>query len=139
LFGVCLLLVGATTVFHYEALKVIGGVAARRLVSPRQAALTLMLFLPLVHFMEMLAYALVFFLVRDEFRTGTLVGAFSDSFITYVYFSMETYTSLGFGDILPQGASRLLVGIEALNGLLLLGWSASYILIMMQRKEPFEK
>ena len=37
-----------------------------------------------------------------------------------------SFTSLGFGDIVPTGAVRLLAGAECLNGLLLIGWSASY-------------
>ena len=50
-----------------------------------------------------------------------------------LYFSAETFTSLGFGDIVPTGSLRLLAGFEALNGLLLIGWSASYIYISMER------
>jgi len=50
-----------------------------------------------------------------------------------MYFSAETYTSLGFGDITPVGPIRLLAGIEALNGLLLIGWSASFTYIAMER------
>lgn len=50
-----------------------------------------------------------------------------------LYFSAETYTSLGYGDVVPGGALRLLAGMEALNGLLLIGWSASFIYIAMER------
>ena len=34
--------------------------------------------------------------------------------------------SLGLGDVWPHGPIRLLTGIEALNGLILIAWSASY-------------
>ena len=37
------------------------------------------------------------------------------------------------GDLTPSGPMRLLAGVEALNGLLLIGWSASYIYISMER------
>lgn len=50
-----------------------------------------------------------------------------------LYFSAETYTTLGFGDLTPAGPVRLLAGVEALNGLLLIGWSASYTYIAMER------
>ena len=50
-----------------------------------------------------------------------------------MYFSAETYTSLGFGDVTPDGPVRLLVGAETLNGLLLIGWSASFLCISMER------
>ena len=54
------------------------------------------------------------------------------SLINCLYFSAETYTSLGFGDLTPVGPVRLLAGTEALNGLLLIGWSASYTTIAME-------
>ena len=63
---------------------------------------------------------------------GTLGGAGS-SLADEAYFSAETYTSLGFGDVVPNGSLRLLAGIEALNGLLMIGWSASFLFIEMQR------
>jgi hypothetical protein len=49
------------------------------------------------------------------------------------YFSAETFTSLGYGDIRPSGPLRLLAGAEALNGLLLIGWSACFAYISMER------
>jgi hypothetical protein len=54
-------------------------------------------------------------------------------FARCVYFSAETYTSLGYGDVVPHGDLRLLAGMEALNGLLLIGWTASYTYISMER------
>jgi hypothetical protein len=50
-----------------------------------------------------------------------------------MYFSAETYTSVGYGDVVPVGHVRLLAGIEALNGLVLIGWTASYTYIAMER------
>jgi Ion channel len=38
----------------------------------------------------------------------------------------ETCTPLGFGDITSDGPVRLLAGVEALNGLRLIGWSTSF-------------
>lgn len=50
-----------------------------------------------------------------------------------LYFSAETYTSLGYGDIVPHGALRLLAGTETLTGLLMIGWSASHAFVVMER------
>jgi hypothetical protein len=36
------------------------------------------------------------------------------------------YSSLGYGDHGPVGHAHLLTGVETLNGLLLIGWSASF-------------
>jgi len=48
-------------------------------------------------------------------------------------FSAETYTTIGLGDTYPLGPLRLITGIEALNGLLLIGWSASFTYLAMQK------
>jgi hypothetical protein len=65
--------------------------------------------------------------------TGTLAEASRFSLTQCLYFSAETYSSLGYGDIVPGGDLRLLAGVEVLNGLLLIGWSASYTYIAMER------
>jgi hypothetical protein len=62
-----------------------------------------------------------------------LGGEFRDRFATYLYFSAETYTSLGFGDIYPLGEIRMVVGVEALTGLLMIAWTASFTYLEMQR------
>ena len=59
--------------------------------------------------------------------------AASFSMGTRLDFSAESYTSRSYGDVVPTGAVRLLAGAEALNGLLLIGWSASYTYIAMER------
>ena len=49
------------------------------------------------------------------------------------YYSAVVYTTLGFGDIVPVGAIRFLTGTEAVTGLGLITWSASFVFIEMQR------
>jgi hypothetical protein len=44
-----------------------------------------------------------------------------------VYFSFVTYTTLGYGDIFPAGALRFLAGVEAITGLVLITWTASFL------------
>ncbi|MHB8622686.1 MAG: ion channel [Sulfuricaulis sp.] len=51
--------------------------------------------------------------------------------VTDLHFSAETYTSIGFGDIYPLGTLRMIAGIEAPSGLLLIGWSASFTYLAM--------
>lgn len=50
-----------------------------------------------------------------------------------VYFSFVTFTTLGYGDITLSGDGRVLSGIEALNGILLVGWSTAVLFAMVQR------
>ena len=50
----------------------------------------------------------------------------SPSLIEILYFSSSTYTSLGYGDIVPLGNAGLLAGAESLTGLVLIAWTASF-------------
>ena len=52
--------------------------------------------------------------------------------LLFGYFSSATYTSLGFGDIVPVGHMRMIAGAEALNGLLLIGWSVTFSFLAME-------
>ena len=49
-----------------------------------------------------------------------------------IYFSMVTFTTLGFGDVTLQPESRLLSGIEAMSGILLFGWSTALFFSVVQ-------
>jgi hypothetical protein len=127
------LLLGATSLLHYEALTGLSLLVARpQLRRRRLAVLALVLILPLVHLAEMAAYAVGFFGLTHWILVGSLQPALAGR-LDYLYFSMETFTSLGFGDVVPHGPLRFLVGIEVLNGLLLIAWSGSFIFVTMQR------
>ena len=54
------------------------------------------------------------------------------SFQEAVYFSFVTFTTLGYGDITLGEGWRLLSGIEALNGILLVGWTTAMIFSIVQ-------
>jgi Ion channel len=48
------------------------------------------------------------------------------------YFSMETFTTLGYGDITLDKDWRLLSSFEAANGLLMFGWSTALVFTAVQ-------
>jgi hypothetical protein len=56
-----------------------------------------------------------------------------------LYFSAVTYTSLGFGEVYPVSHARLVAGVESLNGLVLISWSASFTFLAMQRYWPMHE
>jgi Ion channel len=80
---------------------------------------------------ELFAVAIQGMAQREDF--GRLVGNMGQTAEDYFYFSAVTYTSLGFGDIVPAGPLRLLSAIEALTGLVLIAWTASFAFLLMQR------
>ena len=60
------------------------------------------------------------------------MGALTPGFEDCVYYSFVTYTTLGFGDLIPTGPLRFLTGIESLTGLVLITWTASCIYLQME-------
>jgi hypothetical protein len=45
-----------------------------------------------------------------------------------VYFSMVTYTTLGYGDVLLDEHWRLLASFEAANGIIMFGWTTAIVM-----------
>jgi hypothetical protein len=62
------------------------------------------------------------------------VGAPAATLIDCIYFSASVFTTVGFGDIVPVGAIRTMVGTEGVAGLTLITWSASYTFIEMLKR-----
>lgn len=129
----CVMLLILTTVIHYEVLRILT-VSLAALGVPARAKLILVIFGAFfAHAVEIFLYAVAIYVLVQYFGAGTLGDTSSISLDRCLYFSAETYSSLGYGDVVPGGALRLLAGSEVLNGLLLIGWSASYIYIAMER------
>lgn len=130
-FGVALVVL--TTVMHYEVLRGLS-IALPRLKIPTRSRLILVIVATFVaHTAEIVLYALGFLVLEHWAGLGGLGQSGPLGFASTLYFSAETYTSLGYGDVTPFGDLRMLAGIEALNGLLLIGWSASYTYLAMER------
>ena len=129
----CGLLIALTTVIHYEVLRVLNtGLPSLKI--PNRTKLLVVIFGTFAaHALEMSVYGVTLFGLIKYMDVGGLSAPASFSLINCLYFSAETYTSLGFGDLTPIGPIRMLAGVEALNGLLLIGWSASYTYIAMER------
>jgi len=49
------------------------------------------------------------------------------------YFSLVVFTTLGFGDIVLDPAWRILTAIEAVNGIMMFGWTTALNFWFMQR------
>ncbi len=61
-----------------------------------------------------------------------LVGAF-DTLEPALYFSLVSFTTVGFGDITLSHDWRLLSGLTAANGFLTFGWSTAYMVELVRR------
>ena len=88
------------------------------------------------HTLAVWAYGVFYWLAINYMDIGQLQyhldGNVTD-FFTCIYFSASTYSSLGFGDIIPTGEIRLISGVQVLNGLVLIGWAASFTYLAMEK------
>ena len=94
---------------------------------PNLRMLSIVLMLLATHMFNAGLYAFAYAAGAQIFEIGALGGEPTVHALDYLYFSMVTYTSLGLGDVYPQEHLRFIAGVEAVNGLLLIAWSASVI------------
>lgn len=65
-----------------------------------------------------------------------------DTIETALYFSLVTFTTVGFGDVVLPQSERLLSGIQATSGMLLFVWSTAFmfeVLSLVYRHRPRPK
>ena len=130
----CFALVSASVMMHYETLRLLNDrLSKTELISTRAKVLAALVGAMASHLLQIAVFALAFWLLRDKFGMGGFGGTFEDSLTSFLYFSSETYTTLGFGDIYPTGSLRMICGIESLVGLLMVSWTASFTYLEMRR------
>ena len=115
---------------HYELL-VLASNAVRILPGSGRADVLPAVVLALVaHVIEVIVFGLGWFVL---IRAGVVeLSVPSPSFSEVIYFSGSVYTSLGFGDIVPVSNGRFLVVLEAVTGLVLIAWTASFTFYQMR-------
>lgn len=90
------------------------------------------------HILNIWLFGLTYYLLH-RFELGTLSGAsiasghYALDFFGCIYFSAVAYTTLGLGDITPEGALRMITGVEALTGFMMIGWTVSFTYLAMQQ------
>ncbi len=121
-----------TILVHYEAIAVLHRWHGRTLGGPRLKVTGGVFLLFAAHAIEIWLFAIALYLAKNHFGLGGLEGAFNESIRDYLYMSVVTYTSLGYGDIWPTGHLRTICGFEALTGILMMAWSAAYTVSRLQ-------
>jgi len=115
------------TVFWVSEFDKRGGMSALKRKRYRGAILLIStaVFLISVHLVQVALWALLYLLLPGvtEFET----------FEKSMYFSLVTFTTLGYGDITIDSANRILAGLEAINGITLIGWSTAFMFTILQR------
>lgn len=128
-----LLIVSLCIGLHYEILSHCRRYLKKLSEHRRRRVLILILIILLAHTTEIWLFAIGYFVLLDLFSAGELAGLAIQSLADYVYYSAMVYTTVGFGDMTPIGPIRFMTGMEALLGLVMITWSASYTFLEMQR------
>ncbi|MCE9685648.1 MULTISPECIES: potassium channel family protein [Shewanella] len=127
------LIIALAVLIHYEFLYRMSVLIPRMKLKHRFRIVCGVFGAIIAHSLEIWLFALGYYLLPHFRDWGHLSGNFSGSLLDCVYFSYISFTTLGLGDIVPHGHIRHLVGLEALTGLLLITWTASFLYYEMQR------
>src|SRR3954465_8437075 len=103
-------LVTTNILVHYEMLRLMSVYVPSLAIPIRARVLVVVLGCFLAHTIEVWLYAIAFWLI-DKAGIGSLQGQIDNTFADYLYFSATTYSTMGFGDVYPMGALRLISGI----------------------------
>ena len=116
---------------HYEVLRILSELLAKWTVLYRFRVAVAVLVILLAHVLEVsifsAGYSALFWL--DAGRLSVAEPTLQD----IAYFSLVTYTTLGYGDVAPLGPMRFYAGLESLTGRMLITWSASFTYLQMQK------
>jgi hypothetical protein len=125
-------LVVLSTFIHYEVLRLCNENFPIVAIEGRAKVLLAMGAGFCSHLVQIAIFAAAYRFLQD-IGLGSLRGQVPLASPSLLYFSAETYTSLGFGDLYPVGPMRLVAGFEALTGLLMISWTASFTYLEMSR------
>ena len=115
---ICVVIHTAGLVLFAQVIIERSGKPERMATVPRQTLLLIVVFAVVItlHLIEATLWA-TFYYLRSLFP----------NFETALYFSLVTYASIGFGDVVLPERWRLLSAIEGISGVLLCGLSAAFI------------
>ncbi|ACV27172.1 potassium channel family protein [Kangiella koreensis] len=134
---VTVLLIMLTVGVHYQALYSISIFLERIKTAGRYKVMLGVLLALIAHFIEIWIFGITYYLIGNYHESPDQLvhvdGQLITDFFSCIYFSFASYSSLGFGDIVPEGPIRFMAGIEAVIGLVFIAWTASLLYIEMQK------
>lgn len=130
-----LLVTGLVVVIHYEGVHWLARRFAGRVPRRDRGEMLKIIFALLgLHILEIWCYGLTYWGMTRLPGAGYLHGVHgTDTVFDAIYLSAITYSTVGFGDLAPVGAVRVISGLESVTGLLLITWSASFTYLEMAR------
>jgi len=117
--------VGTIGWVHHLARRYPEGQGLGRMSSALYVLLTTVMVAISLHALQITIWAVAYLMLVPTGELQTMEQA--------LYFSFVTFTTLGYGDITLSVGWRILSGIEALNGILLVGWTTALLFAVVQR------
>ena len=114
-------------VIHYEVLYRLSITMPKLPIRYRYRVIVGVIGAFIAHSVEIWLFAFAYLFLIGMGRFGGIHGIGDPTLLDCVYFSFVNYTTLGYGDITPHGLVRFTAGLEALTGLLLIAWTASFM------------
>ena len=130
-------LVAMAVMIHYEMLYRLSRLMPMLVIKHRYRLVVGIVGALIAHIAEIWVFAFGYYLLIRFTSLGSLTvfgsGETIHNVMDCVYYSFVTYTTLGFGDLIPTGTLRFLTGLESLTGLVLITWTASFMYFEMQK------
>ena len=122
----------ACVLVHYEMMRWAVHLLPRTALPQRARIVGLILAMMVAHVVEVWIFGLMYWYLDAWPHLGTVQGPFDEGALDFVYYSVVTFSTLGFGDFVPNGPISILCGTEALVGLSFIAWTASIAFLEMQ-------
>jgi hypothetical protein len=119
----CVALIVLGVVIFYEVLARLWIMLPKLEGRPRAQILSTILATFIGHTAVVWLFGVAYYALANFTDFGKLGGVEEHHLLNYIYFSGVTYSSLGLGDVYPKGDLRLMISVEAILGLILIGWS----------------
>lgn len=118
---------------HYEAFIFFSRSIGKSVLFHRQRMVLILFGVLLIYIATIWIFGISAWWLVEIHDIGEIAGYEALSFFDYIFMSAVTYTTLGYGDMIPLGPVRFLYGTQALVGFVLITWSASFMFLEMQR------
>jgi|TARA_Y100000780_G_scaffold229573_1_gene249503 hypothetical protein len=128
-----LLAVIVSTALFYECLCLISKFVSGMTAKHRTIMLIMTGGIFIAHGLVILLYAFLSYFLTNFAGFAELSGNVTGDFLTHIYFSATSYSSLGIGDVFPVEGLRFLTGVETINGLILITWSAAFTYFSIEK------
>lgn len=125
--------IGIVILIHYEVLLQLSIFLPLMKIAHRFRVALGLIGVLMAHIIEVWVFGIVYYLLLLEGSFGTIKYSNEVTFMDNIYFSFVTYTSLGYGDMVPIGLIRFTAGLEVLTGLVLIAMTASFMYVQIEK------